>query len=548
MEDKMQQEKDGGARTPLANASRREALKAGAGIIVGALSADRALAQSAGPEAAPAERTPPVNRADAWDHQEKYYGVTMQTGPGYKNDSKRAFGNGPMDATSRQLVEYTDKFSESNLTPALIDAFHNTMVDTIASLISGFESDPARICARLARTTQSTLKSTVLGYGITTSPELAAYANSSMIRHTDFNDHTSDMMGGILAIGEALHSSGTEVMMAIILAYQIDAALGGAGADKPGFERGFDAGLYYLPATALAVGKLLKLNQDQLANALSLAVTMHIPVRVCRSGVLSMQKGCATADAVRSAVFAALAAREGMTGPAEPFEGKAGVWQQITGPYKQLRLPPRNRVGTALTGGIKRSPAEGWTQIVHEAIIPELRAWTKPDDIESIHIEMAYWGWLEIADPPKWDPLNRETADHSMPYEVARALLDGEVYVDSFTAEKAVDPAVRKLMNKITVSVHPDYTDHGQVRMTVRNKAGAVFTKDTNSRAGDASNFGTPVTHDEIIAKYKRICEFMHVASDQRDRALAQWSNLRAVKDIAEPMNTLAKFGRPSPL
>jgi 2-methylcitrate dehydratase len=79
----------------------------------------------------------------------------------------------------------------------------------------------------------------------------------------------------------------------------------------------------------VAAGELLGLNEDQLANALSLALTMHVPLRVNRSGTLSMQKGCATADAARSAVFAALAAREGMTGPAEPFEGRDGLWDKI---------------------------------------------------------------------------------------------------------------------------------------------------------------------------------------------------------------------------
>jgi 2-methylcitrate dehydratase PrpD len=46
-----------------------------------------------------------------------------------------------------------------------------------------------------------------LGYGVTTSPELAAYANTCMVRHTDFNDHASDMMPGVLAIGEAPQNS-----------------------------------------------------------------------------------------------------------------------------------------------------------------------------------------------------------------------------------------------------------------------------------------------------------------------------------------------------
>jgi 2-methylcitrate dehydratase PrpD len=108
-------------------------------------------------------------------------------------------------------------------------------------------------------------------------------------------------------------------------------------------------------------------------------------------------------------------------------------------------------------------------------------------------------------------------------------------------------PAVRQLMEKITVSANRDYPYQGQVRMTVRKKDGSELIKETSNPTG-ANNFGPPVTHEEIIAKYHRICAFMHVADGQKDRALAQWSNLRAVKDIAEPMQTLAKFGRPLPL
>jgi len=526
---------------------RRELMKLGVGAGAGAV-----LAQVLTPGIASAQEgeaggaLQPQRSAfqpAAWTASERYAGVKMETGPGWKNESGRASGNGPMDETSREIVHYVSSFSESNLTDPLVSAFNNTMVDTVASLFSGFESEPARICAKLARTTQSNLKSTVLGYGITTTPELAAYANSSMIRHTDFNDHTSDMMGGILAMGEALHSTGPQVMMAIILAYQVNAALGGAG----GSTAGFDAGLYYAPSVAVAQGKLLGLNEDQLANALSLALTMHLPLRVDRSNTLSMQKGCSTAEAVRVATFCALAAREGMTGPARPFEGRDGLWDKVTGPYRQLRLLPTGPVGNALTNAIKRRPAEGYTQAMHEAIIPQVRAWTKPEDIASIHIEMTYSGWLEIADPPKWDPRNRETADHSMPYEVARALLDGDVYIDSFSQEKIMDPAARRLMDRITVSVNPDYPYQGQVRMTVRTKSGGELIKETNNPKGE-NNFGSPVTPQEVLAKYKRVAAFIHVANDQSEKALGQWSNLRSVKDIAEPIQTLAKFGRPLPL
>ena len=69
-----------------------------------------------------------------------------------------------------------------------------------------------------------------------------------------------------------------------------------------------------LGATAGA-GKLMGLTSQQLAEALSIAVSSNVPTRQTRAGELSMWKGCATASAARAGVFAAGLAREGMTGP-----------------------------------------------------------------------------------------------------------------------------------------------------------------------------------------------------------------------------------------
>jgi 2-methylcitrate dehydratase len=525
---------------------RRELMRlsagVGAGFVMGqALTGSAASAQERATPSTAAQSA--AYRPDAWENEVRYSGVKMESGPGWKHDSNRASGNGTMDETSRRIVQHVHSFSAADLTGTLENAFANTMIDTIASLVSGFESEPARICARLARANQSELKSTVLGYGIVTTPELAAYANSSMIRHTDFNDHYSDMIGAILAVGEAAHASGTEVMLATILAYQVYQALSRAG----GNTSGFDSGIYYGPAAAVAAGKLLGLSEDQLANALSLAVTMYIPLRVCRSGTLSMQKGCSTADAARTAVFAALAAREGMTAPAEPFEGRDGLWDKITGPYRQLEFRSPDPADIALNSIIKRYPAEAYTLAAHQTIIPEIRAWTSIDDIAAIHVELNFVGWLEIADPPKWDPKNRETADHSLPYEIARALIDGEIWIDSFEPEKLAEPAVRTLMDKITASVNPDYRYHGQMRITVRTKSGAELVREIGN-GNTGISLGTAVTQDEIVAKFNRVFAFMNVSDRQRERALAQWSNLRAVDDIAEPIRNLAEFGRPAPL
>jgi 2-methylcitrate dehydratase len=465
------------------------------------------------------------------------------TRSGWKNDAGRASGNGPVDDTTRQIVRYVTSFSEANLTGPLTSALGDTMLDAVSSIISGFESEPARICARMARTTQSTLESTVLGYGVTTSPELAAFANGCMLRHADFNDlgpggHVSDILSGLLAVGEAFHSTGPQMLAAVAVGYEIAGALAAA---LPNGDQGWD-GPFEGPATALAAGKLMGLNEDQLANALSLTLVPHMPLKVTHVGALSHWKGCHSSESVRCAVFSTLLAREGMTGPAQPFEGRQGLFEHL-GRFKELRLPAASPDGRMVVErmGFKRFPSEGSTQSILE-LTPQIRAWTKVEDIASIYVQLPRDGWLETADPPKWDPRNRETADHSMPYVIAVALIDGDVYMDSFTPKRIQDPVVRRLMEKITIGPDPSFTYQGAARLTVRTKTGGELVKQT------LVHLNTPMTRQEIVAKFNRVCAFMSVADEQRDRARAEWSSLSAVRDIAEPIRALAHFGRPLPL
>ena len=127
-----------------------------------------------------------------------------------------------------------------------------------------------------------------------------------------------------------------------------------------------------------------------------------------------------------------------------------------------------------------------------------------------------------------------------MPYNIARHLIDKQIYLDSFTKEKYMDPAARELMNKITIRPLPDRSVGDGTILTVRKKSGEerVFK-------GQAV---APMSHDELIQKYNRISDFMQVSKEQRERARAQWMNLRAAKDIGEAIETIAKFGRPRPL
>lgn len=533
---------------------RRDVMKlgigAGASLAVGELlNARNALGQTSTPYV---EGPPPARRAgypngagpqQAWTRRDDEARVSEA---GYKNEANRSSGNGPMDGITRQIVAYASSFSESKLTNPILESLGDVMVDTIGALIAGFESEPARISARVAKQSQSQLKSTVYGYGVTTTPELAAFANCSMLRHNDFNDngwvhghgHFSDVIGGVLAMGEALHSSGPQVLAAVTLALELEGAITKDAASS--FGRGWDT-ICVGPAVAVAAGKLLGLNEDQLANALSLSLVPHLPMGCAHSdGPLSMWKACHNAEACRSAIFSALIAREGFTGPCAPFEGVKGLWDCATGPFK-LTLPAGDD-GLMVAQGIvyKRFPAEGGIQTTLQSLIPQVRTWTTADEIESIQLEVGSFG--EICDEPKWDPRNEETADHSFPYVIARSLLDGHLFLDAYTHEKIMDPVARDLMAKITIWENSDIRPGP--RLTVRKKSGEVLTKE----ATQDYQLEERMSRDEIVEKFNRICAYKSVTNEQRDRIRTAWSNLESVKDISQAVQTVATFGEPKPL
>jgi 2-methylcitrate dehydratase len=172
------------------------------------------------------------------------------------------------------------------------------------------------------------------------------------------------------------------------------------------------------------------------------------------------------------------------------------------------------------------------------------------EEIEFIHHHMPFHPWQEIADPPKWDPRNAETADHSMPYLIARGLIDGEIYLNSYTPEKIMDPAVRALMAKITVRPVDEWSGLGPSRITIRKKTGEEKSWDSldGERHSKPGHFATRMTSEEIHSKFNRAADFMSINEHQRDKARKQWADLRTIEDIAIPMRTLANFGKPKAL
>jgi 2-methylcitrate dehydratase len=463
------------------------------------------------------------------------------TNTGWKNDANRAYGNGPIDNTSREIIKYVQSFNPTDLTASVVEAGTYTLIDSLAALVAGFEIEPARICARIAQTLQSDMKCTMLGYDIVTTPEMASFGNGAMMRGSEFNDlgpggHISDILPGIFAIAEAVHANGRDVLAAINIGYQLYESLAAAGAPNEAWDS-----LYQAPAAAMACGKLLKLNVDQMANALSLSIVAHMPMKVSHVGALSHWKGVHSSEAVRCAVFCTLLAREGITAPGMPFEARGGLFD-IVGPFRHLTLPTiLNGKSTLERMGHKRFPSEGSTQSLLE-LTPEFHGFAAPEDIDSIHIDFPFSGWQEIGDPPKWDPRNSETADHSAPCVAAMALIFGEIYLTSFLPEYYGDPRIKMLMERTIVTPDPSFTYQGQVRLTVKTKSGKTLSRET------AVHLETPMTQTEILAKFNRACDYRRVNKTQCGQAKELWLNINAADNFATLMQSMAKFGTPRSL
>ena len=308
----------------------------------------------------------------------------------------------------------------------------------------------------------------------------------------------------MFAVAESERASGKDLITAIVLAYEVNCRL--VDALDIG-TRGWDPPVMSLPAVALAAGKLMKLTPAQLTQAVDLAVNDHIPMAQTRVQTLSDWKGFADAEAARNAVFAALLARGGLTGPAPIFEGQSGFFQQVSGPGK-IEPETFGRAGVPfriLRCAIKPYPAVIYTQTAIVAAIAVAKEVKSLDQIVSIEIATTNRGFQRTgSEPEKWSPKTRETADHSLPYITARAMFDGDITNESFAPEMFGDPKILAFMQKIKVSEDPLLSARIGAAVPTRVTAiladGQRITREEDYAPGFAER---PMNRSEVERKFR---------------------------------------------
>ena len=425
------------------------------------------------------------------------------------------------------------------------------MLDTFACALGGLGSKPSAIARAIASRAAPPAGCTMLGSPDRVSPESAIFANTVAVRYLDFNDHypgsghPSDMVPALLAAAEQAPVDGMSFLLALDTAYETATAIGDRHVLR---GRGFDQGVHIAAGVAAGIGVMTRMSAEAMANAVAIAMTSTMPMRVTRTGEMSDWKGCATAAAARNGYLAARLAQSGLTGPPAPFKGIDGL---------ERHIPPRGplRVGQPGAGGLhavertncKLYPTEGNSQAVLYAL-EQLHGQVPPAGIARLRIETYHRAWHEIGGgqgdrADKWAPRTRETADHSLPYLAALMLADGRIDLDSFAPARLRNAELLELMQRTEVVESADLTERYPAEMVSRIALtlidGRVLRAETRPPPGERSN---PLTNAQVDEKYDKMAAAVRPrdAAERLRRALVGLSTAPDLRSVTDCLAAIA--------
>lgn len=347
--------------------------------------------------------------------------------------------------------------------PVAHEAHHaaakRVLLDTLAVGLGAYHH-PAATIAREYLSFFPSEGVTVWGTGLRAPLTVAALVNGVPLRCYDYNDvligrlspgHPSDMVAAILAVAEWRGASGRQVLDALAVGYEIAATVYDIA---PSEDSGWDhANLSALGAVG-ALARLLGMTAGQTAEAMGIAAIQHIQSNEIESsapnsrGDLTMWKRFHGADIMRYALEACLLASKGAEGAVRPFRGELGFLKIFRAPADPApilaeRLRPGRAPGAIGQTNLKRWPVGSRAQSAIQAVLEARRQLPVDAEIAEVNVRTekgVYTHLVEIRQDP-WHPRSREAADHSLPYIVGAAALDGRITVESFDLEKVLDPA-----------------------------------------------------------------------------------------------------------
>lgn len=356
---------------------------------------------------------------------------------------------------------------------------------------------------------------TLIGAG-KSAPDRAAFYNAALVRYLDYNDsylaegetcHPSDNLGAVLAAAEYAGASGKQVLVALAVAYHVHCRLSDVA---PVRHKGFDHTTQGSYAVAAGVSKALGLDAAQTANALAISGTAFNALRVTRTGALSNWKGLAYPNIAFSGTHAAFLAMRGITGPLEVFEGNKGFMESIAGPFEiDWSQEALDRVQRTI---IKKYNAEIHSQTALEGLLELMEDHNlQASQIERIELETFDVAYNIIGggeEGEKTDIRTKEQADHSLPYMLAVAALDGQLGPEQYAEDRIRRKDVQDLLRRVEVRPSQAYSERFPEEMACNLTLHLGNGVQRQIAKLDYQGFTTrPFEWDDVVEKFERLSE-----------------------------------------
>src|SRR5271155_1555931 len=413
------------------------------------------------------------------------------------------------------LAKYAARASFADLSAQSRQQLPVHILDSLGCCIAALGAGPIEACRAQVADFGGDGRCPLIGGG-KANPIYAAFWHTALVRYVDFMDnflaptetcHTADNFGVALTMTDYIGGSGRDPMLAVALAYSVQSRF----VDHANFmTRGFDHTTQLAFSLNAAAGRLLGLSESQIANAIAMAAVSDASFAVVRAKPLSQWKGLASAQSALAAMNAAFLARRGVQGPLQVIEGPNGIDNLL---HMQIRIDwEKQRYEGVLESTIKKYNAMIHTQSAVHCMV-ELVRQNKFDpgkvvSIEADVIRIAYdfaGGGLYGVDKVT---RTKEQADHSLPYLLAVALLDGDVMPAQFAPDRIMRADVQQLLKKVSVRPDQEFTDQYPAKMpakiVVRLQDGKVIEHEVQDFPGLASR---PFTWEESVEKFDRLTD-----------------------------------------
>ncbi|MFQ5896187.1 MAG: MmgE/PrpD family protein [Nitrospinota bacterium] len=446
---------------------------------------------------------------------------------------------------SERMAAFAEGFRYEDIPPGALRMAKTVVLDSLGCALGGFGQEDCRILRSFATAQGSVPEGTLIGSGERVSAVDASLVNSVLIRVLDFNDvywkqdpsHPSDLLGGALALAEREGKGGRELLTALVLGYEFELRL--CEAARPGIrELGWHHATLTSVASPILAGKLLGLTATQMAHAIGISAVHGPTLGAATAGALSMMKNTVDPLAVQRGVWAALLAGRGCTGPLAVLEGPEGLFAEVGEGWDAGALTEGLGEGGEMRiekVSLKAFAAEYLTHSPITALLALREAHgLRAENVRRITVKTSARAAQILGDPAKYEPATKETADHSLPYCMAAALVDGEVTPAQFAETRLWDPRIRALLPKVKVEVAPEMealTPENQPALVeVETTSGEVFSREVRYARGDPRD---PMSEEEVEAKFRALASEV-LSAERQDELLASARRLEEVERIGD--------------